>query len=73
MYFHLTFPQAAYRGLCYGITRRLLSPPTNQSDVDSGSLASEGDSYLEFSRGGFQGGEGSNADQEHANWYGCLN
>eukprot|EP01043_Picozoa_sp_COSAG02_P007490 COSAG02_NODE_224_length_28285_cov_39.533066_19_plen_165_part_00 len=69
VYFHQTFPQSPYRGLCYGITYRLPGAPQKQSDVDSGILPSAGDSYLEFSRGGFQGGEGSNADQENANWY----
>ena len=69
VYFHQTFPQPSYRGLCYGIANRLRGPLQNQSDVDSGTLATAGNSYLEFSRGGFQGGEGSNHNQQAADWY----
>jgi hypothetical protein len=68
-YFHLTFPQPLWRGLCYGLNSRVTSP-RNQSGADSGVLASAGDSFLEFARGGFQGGEGVTAAAvNNSNWY----
>eukprot|EP01047_Picozoa_sp_COSAG01_P017810 COSAG01_NODE_951_length_12498_cov_30.544018_6_plen_809_part_00 len=68
-YFHLAFPQLPWRALCYGLRYRDTSPKA-QSGVDSGVLASAGQTYLEFARGGFQGGEGvTSAAVNNSNWY----
>ena len=69
-YFHLEFPQPAYKGLCFGLSAQLIAAPRAQAGVDSGSFAYGGDTMLEFSRGGFQGGEGADASRINTqNWY----
>ena len=71
VYFHLDFPQPTYKGLCYGLHAVLAAAPVHaQAGVDSGSFASEDESMLEFSRGGFQGAEGVDAvDVNLQDWY----
>jgi hypothetical protein len=59
---HLDFVGEAWRGQCYGIVSNELVL-REEPNVDSGTTAAAApDSYLEFSRGGFQGGEGVAAD-----------
>lgn len=70
-WFHPTFPQKDYASRCYGLMTTLIDPRP-QGNVDSGSAAYPGDSLLEFSRGGFQGGEGimpNGGNLNTSNWY----
>jgi hypothetical protein len=67
---HLDFSGAAWAGHCYGISSNdlVLRP---QAKVDSGTLPYT-NSHLEFSTGGFQGGEGVHPDGLNLNrsrWY----